>query len=85
MTIYEGSEQMIKKIKEERTVEVQKDIFDLAMKKITTQAELEMLNLELKSIIDAYAKDIDLKKLGLEFEWLKSDNIIRNNYDQYYL
>jgi predicted component of type VI protein secretion system len=68
MTIYEGSEQMIKKIKEERTVEVQKDIFDLAMKKITTQAELEMLNLELKSIIDAYAKDIDLKKLGLEFE-----------------
>ena len=34
--IYEGSEQMLKKIAEERTVEVQKDIFDLAMKKITT-------------------------------------------------
>lgn len=68
MNIYEGSDQMIKKIKEERTVEVQKDIFDLAMKKITTQAELEMLNIELKQIIDAYAKDINLKKLGLNFE-----------------
>ena len=68
MTIYEGSDQMIQKIKEERTVEVQKDIFDLAMKKITTQAELEMLNIELKTIIDAYGKDINLKKLGLEFE-----------------
>jgi hypothetical protein len=48
MAIYEGSRQMIDKIKEERTVEVQKDVFDLAMKKITTQAELEMLNIELK-------------------------------------
>jgi len=68
MNIYEGSDQMIKKIKDERTVEVQKDIFDLAMKKIITQAELEMLNIELKQIIDAYAKDINLKKLGLNFE-----------------
>ena len=68
MTIYEGSDKMIQKIKEERTVEVQKDIFDLAMKKITTQAELEMLNIELKTIIDAYGQDINLKKLGLEFE-----------------
>ena len=45
------------------------------MKKITTQAELEMLNIELKTIIDAYGKDINLKKLGLEFEW-KSDKSI---------
>ena len=66
--IYEGSEQMLKKIAEERTVEVQKDIFDLAMKKITTQAELEMLNIELKQIINTYAKDINLKKLGFDFE-----------------
>ena len=48
MAIYEGSKTTIDKIKSERTVEVQKDIFDLAMKKITTQAELEMLNIELK-------------------------------------
>jgi hypothetical protein len=36
ITIYAGADKMIQKIKEERTVEVQKDIFDLAMKKITT-------------------------------------------------
>jgi hypothetical protein len=36
MKIFNDSETMIKKIKEERTVEVQKDVFDLAMKKITT-------------------------------------------------
>lgn len=48
MTIYEGSKTTIDKLKNERSVEVQKDIFDLAMKKITTQAELEMLNIELK-------------------------------------
>lgn len=29
---------------------------------------MEMLNIELKTIIDAYGKDINLKKLGLEFE-----------------
>jgi len=27
-----------------------------------------MLNIELKTIIDAYGKEINLKKLGLEFE-----------------
>ena len=48
MKIYDGSKQLIDKIKNERSVEVQKDIFDLAMKKITTQAELEMLNIEVK-------------------------------------
>ena len=48
MNIYKDSEIMIKKIKEERTIEVQKDVFDLAMKKITTQAEIEMLDSELK-------------------------------------
>ena len=36
MTIYESSKTAIEKIKSERGVEVQKDIFDLAMKKITT-------------------------------------------------
>jgi hypothetical protein len=48
MKIYEGSKQTIDKIKGERQVEIQKDVFDLAMKKITTQAELEMLNIEIK-------------------------------------
>lgn len=61
MTIYEGSKQMIDKIKNERSVEVQQDVFDLAMKKITTQAELEMLNIELKQLIEVYADEIDLK------------------------
>jgi len=46
--IYKDSEQMIEKIKKERTVEVQKDVFDLAMKKISTQAEIEMIEIELK-------------------------------------
>jgi hypothetical protein len=31
------------------------------MKKITTQAELEMLNIELKQLIEVYADEIDLK------------------------
>jgi hypothetical protein len=48
MKIYEETGHMISKIKDERTVEVEKDVFDLAMKKITTQAELEMINIELK-------------------------------------
>ena len=67
MKIYEGSKHTIDKIKGERQVEIQKDVFDLAMKKITTQAELEMLNIEIKQLIEAYAEDIDMKELGLKF------------------
>ena len=48
LEMYKDSEQMIEKIKQERTVEVQKDVFDLAMKKISTQAEIEMIEIELK-------------------------------------
>ena len=47
-------------------MEVRKDVFDMAMKKITAQAEIEMLNIELKQIIEEYAQDIDLKESGLE-------------------
>ena len=39
---------MIERIKKERTIEVQKEVFDLAMKKISTQAEIEMIDYELK-------------------------------------
>ena len=64
--MYRESEQMIQKIKQERTVEVQKDVFDLAMKKISTQAEIEMIEIELKQIMEEYGKDIDLSEIGLE-------------------
>ena len=36
MDIYKDSAIMINKIKQERTIEIQKDVFDIAMKKITT-------------------------------------------------
>lgn len=36
LDIYKDSEKMIEKIKQDRTVEIQKDVFDIAMKKITT-------------------------------------------------
>ena len=68
MDIYKDSEIMIRKIKEERTVAVQKDVFDLAMKKITTQAEMEMLDHELKELTEHYAAEIDLNELGLDFQ-----------------
>lgn len=66
LELYQDSEQMIEKIKKERTVEVQKDVFDLAMKKISTQAEIEMIEIELKQIMDEYGKDVDLNEIGLE-------------------
>ena len=66
MKIYADNKKMIEKIKQDRTVEVRKDVFDMAMKKITAQAEIEMLNIELKQIIEEYAQDIDLKEIGLE-------------------
>jgi len=56
---------MIQKIKQDRTVEVQKDVFDLAMKKITTQAEIEMLDIELKQLIEEFSDDINLEEIGL--------------------
>ena len=48
LEMYKDTAQTIEKIKRERTVEVQRDVFDLAMKKIGKQAELEMLEIELK-------------------------------------
>ena len=63
--IYQDSEKMISKIKQDRTVEVQKDVFDLAMKKITTQAEIEMLDIELKQLIEEFSDDINLEEIGL--------------------
>ena len=65
MDIYQDSEKMIAKIKQDRTVEVQKDVFDLAMKKITTQAEIEMLDIELKQLIEEFSEDINLNEIGL--------------------
>ena len=60
LEIYQDSEKMINKIKKDRTVEVQKDVFDIAMKKITTQAEIEMLDIELKQLIEHFSDDINL-------------------------
>lgn len=50
---------------ERRTV-IQKDVFDLAMKKITAQAELEMISLELQQLIEKNSKDINFEALGLD-------------------
>ena len=68
LEIYQDSEKMINKIKQDRTVEVQKDVFDIAMKKITTQAEIEMLDIELKQLIEHFSDDIDLNQIGLAIE-----------------
>ena len=59
---------MIQKIKQDRTVEIQKDVFDLAMKKITTQAEIEMLDIELKQLIEEFSDDINLEEIGLAIQ-----------------
>ena len=48
MEQYKNTAQTIERLKRERTVEVQKDVFDLAMKKISTQAELDMVDIELR-------------------------------------
>ena len=66
LELYKDSDQMIQKIKQERTVEVQKEVFDLAMKKITTQSEIEMIEIELKRMMEEYGKEIDLNDIGLE-------------------
>ena len=66
LELYKDSDQMIQKIKQERTVEVQKEVFDLAMKKITTQSEIEMIEIELKRMMEEFGKEIDLNDIGLE-------------------
>ena len=68
LDIYQDSEKMIQKIKQDRTVEIQKDVFDLAMKKITTQAEIEMLDIELKQLIEEFSEDINLEEIGLAIQ-----------------
>jgi len=35
------------------------------MKKITTQAEIEMLDIELKQLIEEFSDDINLEEIGL--------------------
>ena len=47
-------------------MEVQKDVFDLAMKKITTQSEIELIEIELKQMIEHYGKEINLNDIGLD-------------------
>ena len=64
---YHNAEETLKKIKKERTVEVQKDAFDLAMKKVSKKAELEMIDIELKQLYDKFGGEIDLKGIGLSF------------------
>ena len=46
--MYKNSEKMIEKIKRERKIEIQKDVFDLAMLRISKQSEIEMVNIQLK-------------------------------------
>ena len=36
------------------------------MKKITTQSEIELIELELRRMIEHYGKEIDLEDIGLE-------------------
>lgn len=59
---------MIDKIKKERTIEVQKDVFDLAMLKISKKTEIEMLNIQMKQLMEEHAEDINWKQLGLNEE-----------------
>ena len=66
--IYQDTADTIEKIKRERTVEVQQDVFDLAMKKIARQAEMNMIEIELKQIYEKFGGEIDLKSIGLDFD-----------------
>lgn len=61
LTIYKDSARMIDKIKRERTIEVQKDVFDLAMLKISKKTEIEMLNIQMKQLMEEHAEDINWK------------------------
>ena len=56
---------MVAQIKKDRDTAIQKEVFDLAMKRITGLAEVEMVNIELKNIISKYGKEIDIKSIGL--------------------
>ena len=46
------------------------------MKKISTQAEIEMIEIELKQIMEEYGKDIDLNEIGLDI-WSISEKTTR--------
>ena len=35
----------------ERDTEIEKDLFDLAMKRITTEAELDIINIDFKNLL----------------------------------
>ena len=56
----------MEKIKEDRTIEVQKDVFEMAMRKISRKAEIEMIDLELGRLYDKFGKEIDFKTIGVE-------------------
>ena len=65
LTIYKDSARMIDKIKKERSIEVQKDVFEVAMLKISKKTEIKMLNIQMKQLMEEHAADINWKQLGL--------------------
>lgn len=65
LEIYKNSSKMIDKIKRERKIEIQKDVFDLAMLRVSKTTELQMLNLQLKQMMQDYADDLDPKDLAI--------------------
>lgn len=52
LTVYKDSAKMIEKIKRERAIEVQKDVFELAMLKVSKKTEIEMLNIQMKQLME---------------------------------
>jgi hypothetical protein len=51
LELYASSEKIVNKIKMERDTEIEKDLFDLAMKRITTEAELDIINIDFKNLL----------------------------------
>ena len=51
LELYAHSENIVNKIKIERDTEIEKDLFDLAMKRITTEAELDIINIDFKNLL----------------------------------
>mmetsp|Transcript_4805 Transcript_4805/g.8239 ORF Transcript_4805/g.8239 Transcript_4805/m.8239 type:complete len:82 (+) Transcript_4805:1203-1448(+) len=64
--IYAYSDKMVDQIRAQHDAKVHKELFDLAMRKVTVQAELEMINIELKQLIEERAGEVDLSSLGLD-------------------
>lgn len=65
LKVFARTESMVEAVNQERTLELNKDVLDLAMRRVSVQTEAALVTGELNKLIEKYGKQLDLETLGL--------------------